>query len=235
MTKTGESRVDHPEKMARTAMEASGLYGFLAAIFRKEISPELLDQIRDSEFRTALQDLSPDLGWEFLDGSREQILGELAVEYTSLFLGPGGHISPHESVYSDNDSTLWGEETVAVKSYIEATGLEYKDSYTGLPDHISVELEYMGEIARHEVEAWESGDREKVENSLAFADEFMSKHIATWVPKFCTKVADSASLPFYRELAKLTGEFVESERQDIKARIEAAKRIFGEQPQRAAV
>jgi len=39
------------------------------------------------------------------------------------------------------------------------TSLKYRPDYTGIPDHISVELELMQKIAQREAKAWEE-DRE---------------------------------------------------------------------------
>ncbi len=36
-----------------------------------------------------------------------------------------------------------GESTVEVKKFIESAGFDYTSEYKGLPDHISVEWEFM--------------------------------------------------------------------------------------------
>ncbi len=209
--------------LARTAIQVSNLYGFLAAVFREEVSEQLLGRLRSPPLRDTLADAGITLDENLLRGADEAVLRDLAVEFAALFLGPGEHISPHESVHLPQGGTLWGAETVTVRKFVDALGFKYADDYSGIPDHISVELELMAELARRESVAWEQGDTEAAANSLAYQCQFMAEHLAKWVPAFCTKVTNVAGLPFYRDMAQLTKDFVESEQTDIDRRLDIAK------------
>jgi len=148
---------------------------------------------------------------------------KLAVEFTALFLGPGGHISPHESVQADPDGgSLWGDETLAVKHFIEGLDLAFTEEYTGLPDHISVELDLMANLAGHEAQGWEQNDLTRAANALAYQQDFMQEHLLRWVPLFCKKIIETADLAFYRGVARMTRDFLASEAEDIKRRLELA-------------
>lgn len=206
-------------------MQVSHLHGFLASVFRSELSVEFLRQLRSEELRKTLAAAGVDLQDELLDGPEAMALEALAVEYAALFLGPGGHISPHESVQVDEENnTLWGDDTVAVRTYIEAVGFKYEGSYKGIPDHISVELEFMAELARRESQAWEAEDYAAAENALAFQSEFMREHLGRWVGTFCDKVIAGAHLPFYRDIARLMGDFLQTESKEIEQRLSVARR-----------
>jgi len=137
------------------------------------------------------------------------------VEYARLFLGPGKHISPHESVHHQREGgqwgSLWGADTVEVKKLIESTGLEYQGSFKGMPDHISVEFEFMQQVTRREAEAWEAADSAAADACCRLEKKFIDEHLAQWVPGFCDKVIETAELPFYREMAALTRKFIEFE------------------------
>ena len=128
MTETGgEGSTDHPEDLARTAMESSNLHGFLAAVFRAEVTPEFLQDLRSAAVVEALADVGVEMTDQFLNGPEAEVVEYLAVEYCTLYLGPGEHISPHESIYRDNEDRkgeFWGDSTVAVKKYIQAVGFE---------------------------------------------------------------------------------------------------------------
>jgi TorA maturation chaperone TorD len=198
----------------------STIYGFLAAIYRQEISSDLLQQIKDPQFLGVLTKLGIELNNGFFKKPEKDLLAALAVEYAHLFLGPGKHISPHESVHHKKENAqwgqLWGESTAEVKKIIESSGLEYKTEYTGLPDHISVELEFMQHVVMREEQAWQDNDKETAllcqENEKKFVDE----HLFRWIPDFCEKVVAEADLPFYREMARLTKTFIEFEKQELK-------------------
>ena len=195
-------------------MERSGLYGFLATVFRSEPTQTQIKGMKSSSFQEALGEL--DFG--FLDNNEEELVQELAVEYTALFLGPGGHVSPHESVQVEEGGQLLGETATIVRKYIEACGFEYDPEYHGLPDHISTELEFLAEVTRREAVAWQERKFDKTFNCLEFEREFLELHPGRWIPAFCDKVLERAELPFYRRIVELTRDFLKEEMIEINRR-----------------
>ena len=154
------------EKAQRMAVarQRSNIYGLLASVYRQEVTADLLHQVKDPQFLGVLSDLGIQLTSDFLQKPEEELLDELAVEFAGLFLGPGGHISPHESVHHQRSGgqcgLIWGESTAEVKRCIESTGLSYNSEYSGLPDHISVEFAFMQQLTLKEDQAW--GQEEQV-------------------------------------------------------------------------
>ena len=215
---------DHPESEARTAIEVSHLYGLLASLFRAEPTHELLQMLRSPEMTELFADSGYAFGEELAEsGDDDTLLEQLAVEYAALFLGPGGHISPHESVHADpTGGNLYGDETVAVKRFVEALELDYAEDYHGLPDHISVELDLMTSLTGHEARGWEQGDLVRTANALAYQQDFMQDHLMRWVPVFCRSVIETAGMEFYRGVARMTRDFLASEAEDIPRRLELA-------------
>ena len=141
-----------------------------------------------------------------------------------LFLGPGEHISPHESVHRKNNDgkpgLLWGKSTVEVKRFIEFPGLHYTSDYTGPPDHISVELEFMQQATLREGQAWEEGDETAAKACLKYDKQFHEEHLMCWIPDFCDKVMAASKSPLYREMASLTKTFIEFESRESRLRVE---------------
>lgn len=208
---TGQSGQLDVEKLAREAQERSNMYGFLAAVYRAEPTPELLQQIRAPSFLNAISAAGVKLGEDFLNLSEDQLLVELSLEYTRLFVGPGKHVSPYESVHAGNSGSLWGEPASAMQRIVESAGLTFKTDYRGMPDHICVELEFMQQVTGTEAQAWSHRDHDRAAKCLSAESEFLNKHLAAWVPTFCDKVVENAELPFYQEMAGLTVGFVQSE------------------------
>ena len=147
------------------------------------------------------------------DFSRE----EVAVEFASLFLVPGeGMIPSYESFYCDtltiDTSTacsayfepevspqglkgfLCGPSTRSVQKAYEAFGFELGPSFHDLPDHVSVELEFMGRLLG-------SGKEEE-------ADRFFREHLGRWIGLFLDKVAMQQVSSFYRSVAPSLKEFL---------------------------
>ena len=208
------------QEMAALARHRSNIYGFLAAVYRQEVTSDLLEKFKDPQFLGVLSDLGIKLNNTLLKNPEAELLEDLAVEYARLFLGPGKHISPHESVHHQREDgqngKLWGASTVEIKKFIESLGLSYKPEYTGLPDHISVELEFMQQITLREEQAWAEGDKNTALKCLKKEKEFIEEHMARWIPSFCEKVIQEAELPFYHEVAALTKKFIEFENEEIK-------------------
>ncbi len=202
--------------MAELAGQRSAVFGFLARVFRKELTSSLMDRIKDPAFEQVLSDLGVNLGKEFYSQAKEELIEDLAVEYTRLFLGPGKHISPHESVHHERDDgkwgQLWGNSTVDVKKFVETLGLSYKESDTSIPDHISVEMEMMQKLIEREQQAWGEDKLEEALYCLKAEQMFVEDHLIKWIPKFCDKVEDEAEMTFYREMAKVTRSFIELEK-----------------------
>ncbi len=202
------------------AGQRSDIYGFLAMVYRQEVNSDFLEQIKDPRFLGVLSDLGVEMNGGFFEAPEEKLLEDLAIEYTRLFLGPGRHVSPHESVHHQRAEgkwgQLWGDSTVEVKKFIETTGLEYQTDYKGLPDHISVELEFMQQLTLREEQAWEEEDMEGATYCRKIERKFIEEHLIPWVPEFCEKIMQEAELPLYRDLAVLTRNFIEFEKDEMK-------------------
>ncbi len=214
--------MEKTEKKAAMAMAAqrSSVYGLLATVYRQEVNPELLRRIKDPQFLGVLSGLGVEFTSDFFGKSEGALVEKLSVEYARLFLGPGQHISPHESVHHQRDDgdwgKLWGRSTVAVKKFIEATGLNYDSAYQGIPDHICVELEFMEMLCQREARARSEGDQEAAQRLLDVELRFVRDHLGCWTSSFCEKVIEAAELSFYRELAELTRRFIEFDLRELQ-------------------
>ncbi len=199
--------------MIDTAKARSQVYGLLAAVFRAEPTAAFLRELKGPGLSGIFSELGLNLGQELQEKPEAELLEELAVEYTRLFLGPGPHISAHESVFVEVDDGsqggLWGAKTVEVKKFIETAGLTYDSDYTGIPDHVSVELEFLQKLAEWEADKWADDDAENAIYCLGVEKKFIKEHLIKWVPELCDKIVAQAELPFYRELAHFTRDYIE--------------------------
>ena len=202
------------------ARHRSNIYGLLATVYQQEITSDLLQQIKDPQFLGVLSDIGLEGIDDFLQSPENELLEDLAVEYTRLFLGPGNHVSPHESVHHQREDgqwgNLWGASTADVKNFIETTGLSYSDDFKGMPDHITVELEFMQQLTLHEEQAWKEEDADKATAFRNVEKKFIEEHLIRWIPTFCENVIQEAELSFYREIASLTQKYIQFEKTEIR-------------------
>ena len=207
------------KELAESANYRSNVYGLLAAVFRQEPGVALIRKLRAPPLWGVFSDLGVDLGELFFTTPESQLVEILAQEFTRLFIGPSSHISAHESIFADMDngvSALWGESTVAVKSFIETTGLDYNPEFNGVPDHVSVELEFMQRMTEWEADKWRQQDRENAEYCLEVQRMFLDQHLSIWLPQFCDVVIKQADIRFYAGVAELNKNFLEFEQDSFK-------------------
>ncbi len=203
-------------RSAAIAEERSDLYRFLSKVLRAPLSARMLRKIRSKAFMEALSTAGVTLDSEFVGGAEASLLDALAVDFTFLFHGPGGHIAPYESVQTARDGgELNGRAAKAVRHAIETSGFYVNPEARQLPDHISVELEFMAELAREESSAWARGDMATARDSVVRQSEFVKNHLQEWVPEFCRKVRERAASQFYSEIAGLLADLVKRERAEL--------------------
>lgn len=173
----------------------ANLYHLLSRIYLKEIEKDFLCALRDSNF------LSP----EALNKPDDTLLNELAEEYAALFIVSGG-LPPYESVRLKG--LLYQEPSIEVERLYERCGLILKDKWKKIfPDHLGLELEFMGYLCDREVEA-EDSDITKWQE---YQREFFENHLSRWCFEYLDDLEKCAYHPFYKEVAQLTREFLERE------------------------
>ncbi|MCP4492858.1 MAG: molecular chaperone TorD family protein [Gammaproteobacteria bacterium] len=197
---------------ADNAMSRSNIYGLLAVIFREEPGAALIRELRAPQLSEVLSELGVNLGEVFYETPEDELVDTLGLEFTRLFIGPGNHISAHESVFAESDSGiggLWGATTVKVKNFIETTGLDYKPEYSGVPDHVSVEFEFMQKLTEAEADKWNQQDQEGAKYCQMVQSRFIEEHLMTWIPQLCDVVAAKAEMPFYGVMSMLMKNYLE--------------------------
>lgn len=232
---SSRAKASKPTSSREGPQQASGrsnCYGLMALVFRDAPSPEVVEQLRSPPIADALSGLGYDAA-EDLTGDLEAVTERLREEYSRVFVGPGGHVSPFGSVHHEDEGQLWGESTVQVKRFIEATGLSFEGNWESIPDHIAIQLELMQRLAAHEAELWSkktSADPRQAETidrqlhkCLEVEEQFLRDHLCTWVPRFCDRTMKTSACAFYQEIARLTSSFVVSDLDQVAATIRSLR------------
>lgn len=199
------------DELAEMAAARANIYGLLARVFRAEPTAEFLSGLMGAEFSAVLKDLGVSPQDLFGDKPPIQLAEDLAFEFTRLFIGPGPRLSPHQSLHVETGSggnEFWSEETVRVKRFMAAAGLELDKDFHGLPDHLAAELEFMQKLAEREAAEWRAGNGSTAHNIQVIQQRFYDEHLNRWVPAFCDKIGDVSEQPYFREMARLTSDFL---------------------------
>ena len=124
--------------------------------------------------------------------SKDDAVAELAVEYQRLFIGPDAlEAPPWGSVYLEEEGTLFGDTTLALRSFLEEQGVSLSTGMHEPDDHIGLLLWAAAWLAEH--------DRPAI--ILALFDD----HLLPWSGRYLRQLEAAARHAFYRSVARLTG------------------------------
>lgn len=191
----------------------SNVYGLLATLFRAPLDASTLKLLRESgvlEIACERQ-IKPDR--LFADSGEGDTLDALAIDFTQLFHGPRDHIPPYESIAASKTEgpELMSDAAASVSTFISNAGLECRDDFATLPDHISVELEFMASLLRNEAESWNTNRVEGAIQLRQTGQHFLERHLGAWGPEFGDRIAERAQTPLYRTVGQLLADFLRME------------------------
>lgn len=191
----------------------SATYHVFAQLFRESPTREFLKAVVRDRLLP-----EPDPAWP---DQAEAIV----VEYARLFAVPGAQaVHPYESAYCDAlsidtstaCSTYFGSQrpivglpgfiggpsaSAVARAYADA-GFELDPTKHELPDHLAVELEFMGRLL-------ERGEHEQ-------AKTFFTEHPARWAFRCLEDMKRNAQAGFYQRAADTLATFLQDERQFLR-------------------
>jgi putative dimethyl sulfoxide reductase chaperone len=142
----------------------------------------------------------------FLRYSEEDLL----VAYAKLFVGPNELLAPpYGSVYLDGEKTVMGDSTMETIKMYEEQGLFMDGEFRNLPDHITVELEFMYYLIFKETEALGKSEWVAALDFMKTQEVFFHRFLERWVKPFCDKIKQGTDNAFYTSLAECLSAFIE--------------------------
>lgn len=200
------------EDMMAAAKSRSNVYHLLSMLYIKEVSPELLSVLKSKEVIDSFIDIGCDFSRIFEDIPQDKLIDELAGEYAALFIVPGG-IPPYESVRLKG--LLCQEPEWEVREFYKRCGLIVKEDTKIFSDHLGMELEFMAYLADKEADAWKNNGEKTAGQWSSMQKEFFTSHLDKWVFSFLKDMDKCAFHHFYKEVAKLTRGFLETEKEEL--------------------
>lgn len=136
---------------------------------------------------------------------------DLLINYTKIFIGPFGAIAhPYSSMYFGKSNAIMSEETLWVYNFYNKNGLKLDTtSPNNIPDHITIELEFIYYLIYKELSAFnEFNDIKKIKKHYSSQKNFIENHLKIWAPKMCDKIINSDCIDFYKTLAGVLKKFI---------------------------
>lgn len=141
-----------------------------------------------------------------------QSIDMLTIEYTRLFIGPYSlPVPPYGSIYIEKERKVMGDSTMDALKHYQDFGLEMNRNLKEVPDHITIELEYMYFLIYKEIESIQLNDSELTQTYMVEQASFLTDHLNRWIPDFTKNVITNSSVEFYRSLANMTKTFIQED------------------------
>jgi DMSO reductase family type II enzyme chaperone len=208
----------NPRGEAARAGARSRVYQLLARAFAYP-DARFYDDLRKGRWRDEIERALPQLPFDL--SSPGGVPGEFAVscddlqtEYVRLFEAGviGGAPCSLFAGHHESDRLRVMEELIRFYNYF---GLRLAEGQ--LPDHITVELEFMHYLGSMEAESLSNqGDHESYRRAQ---NDFLERQLARWLPVLRKKLQRQGPLPFFAELVALADEFVRGDRDYLKQRL----------------
>lgn len=187
-------------------------YRLLSACFYQPEKVVFLQECIFENLALLLKEVSPDASAFVSEMEKAFTISsevDLNVDYAKLFVGPNELAAPpFGSVYLDGERKVMGDSTMEVIKMYEDQGLSIDREFGNLPDHITVELEFMYYLIYKEIEAFDKSDIATALNFIEIQKLFLNRFLGQWIQPLCDKIREGAGGEFYRTLADCTLSFV---------------------------
>ena len=196
------------------AADRAQIYRWLAGLFAKELSVDMLEVYADQGGQAFMERLQKEAALAPLVAELQEIVAdkenystrvlELAVVYANVFLGVAGEKSalPYESAYFGKKGLLYQQPTSEMLAIIQKLGLSQDGELKEPPDHISVELNVMAELVMKE---------DTVQQQI----EFIDQHLLNWLPALRDDCNACEADNFYAKACQATVALIEKERAEL--------------------
>ena len=141
-------------------------------------------------------------------------LEELKDEYMRLFVGPDKLVAPPwESVYRGEDAMLFQEVTLEVREIYRGFGLLPEGYPHVADDSLALELAFLAKLAERAQEDLHSGDELGLSRLLESSEEFLTRHLLVWIPKFLERMQKASTQHLYPQLCVALDAFLKRDRE----------------------
>jgi len=227
-------------ELAEAAKARAAFISFLNLHFSTLLDATFVARLRQEELSEVLEAIVQDetndmdivagarLMLDYLEETRPMDLANLTetlgVDRTRLYRGVAkgyGPPPPNEMVWSKTASDYSVLQTIA-RTYREA-GLEPSSDVKERVDYIGVELAFLQELAQKEAQAWESGEYDSAILWLDSERDFITDHLAQWVPFYIERAFDYVKTDFYRGHLLMLDGFIRDEQQQLNLMAETIR------------
>ena len=153
---------------------------------------------------------------DMTEAIQQHELSEIELDFSRLFIGPYTVLAPpYGSVYLEDNRRVMGESTIDAIRHYRESGLVIKETFYDIPDHVSVEMEFIYYLIFHEIKAIKEDKPDEAIDYFKKQVMFLNDHFSAWFFKFADSVESNAETDFYKKLAQACKAFIEEEVSEI--------------------
>jgi len=201
---TPDVPVDTDERAAFLRLAAEDLR-ILALLHDRELTPELLEELRRGPFsdrlvlgpvdeagRSAFAIFDAALHSDECDGTPAR-MDALHADFAAIYLNHTYQVSPLESVWVDPEGLVLQDAMFEIRRWYHHYGVEAEDWRKRADDHLVLQLQFIAHLLTH-------AEAHAPKDAAAFIDH----HILRWIEPFAVRVAQRCACQFYAGLALVT-------------------------------
>ena len=211
MSDTNQPAISNSLTNGTALTESSALanvYFLLARLWNHEVDADTLRQLLSEQVAEAYVEAG---GWLPAVGEIDDaLIDELAIQYCGCFLGPKGHLPPHQSVVAA--SRFQGDCCDSIKEFaklVDPPNL-FGDHQQRMVDHASFLLTMMGKLHLDLQVAIDQGDDEALQAIDGTRIEFFQQHLF-WLIEYCSAATARTPSEFFGGLFAVSKSFLKSE------------------------
>jgi TorA maturation chaperone TorD len=212
-----ETGLSNAELVAEYRARAN-VYRLLAGVFLEEPSREYLDALRSAEVVTTLKAMGVEFAGDFTGVPLAQLQETLACEYAVLFVVAGG-CPPVESIRLTG--RYQQQPFFEVRDFYKKHGFQISSGrFAVFEDQMGVELTFLAvmlERAASLLDAWDVKSYTQLEKEIK---RFWALHLGKWVRGYATLLERASEHSFYRQMARLLGNFADWELRLLGVRVD---------------
>ena len=156
------------------------------------------------------------LSLQSLDDTDRKALEAVYVKYL-MMNDPAEGCAPYESIFIKREDVAWliGE----LDGIYAKEGFSLSPSVNQMPDHASVQLEFLSALCAREADAWERESSEEAVMYLRSQISFLEGHVSRWFPEFSGRLSRRFEGGFYALAADSAWLFMAYEMELIRSLI----------------
>lgn len=198
------------------------MYKVLAQLYFRPLSSEQVNALSEQDWESLAEDGSAaaDACNDIYRALRRMNTGtadDLAADFTAVFYGASTHdgktAQPYASLFMHDGNQIMGEACSEAYHAFKSECIRVAQGIDMPDDHLSFMFEFMAKLCERAKLCVDASDESEAVRIVSLQRTFLEKQVTPWVNDFLDLALSMVATRFYRGVIKLTGAFLNEEKQ----------------------